>query len=218
MATTHPRAAPGRTMTYEEFLAWADEDTLAEWVDGQVIVNSPANAKHQLLVTFLLRVLSGYVDFHGAGTIMPAPFQMKLPHSGREPDILYLTAAHLDRLRPTYIDGPADLVVEVVSPDSVKRDREDKFREYAQGEVPEYWLLDPDAQVAAFYQLAPQGAYRAVVPDAAGVYRSAALPGFWLDVAWLWQVPHPDERDVLLDVIGQPYADDLRRRMQRRGL
>jgi Uma2 family endonuclease len=205
-------------MTYEEFLAWADEDTLAEWVDGQVIVNSPANAKHQRLLRFLLRVLAGYVDVQGAGEVFEAPFQMKLPRSGREPDLLYVATAHLARVRPTYVDGPADLVVEIISPDSVERDRQTKFAEYATGGVPEYWLLEPDAEQVEFYRLDAHGAYQSIAPDAAGVYRSAALPGFWLHVAWLWQEPHPDEQQVLLAVIGRPYADFLRRRIQESGL
>lgn len=50
----------GRKMTYEEFLAWCDEDTWAEWVDGDVIVFSPAPRQHQEVVDFLLSVLGLY--------------------------------------------------------------------------------------------------------------------------------------------------------------
>jgi Uma2 family endonuclease len=78
---------------------------------------------------------------------------MKLAGSGREPDVLYLARSHLRRLRKTYLNGPADLVVEVVSPESVKRDREQKFGEYQAAGIPEYWVIDPEAQQADFYQL-----------------------------------------------------------------
>ena len=206
-------------MTYEEFLDWADEDRLAEWVDGQVIMASPANPKHQLLVLFLAKILSTYVDFQRLGVVFIPPLQMKLPKSsGREPDVAFVAQAHLDRVTQTHLDGPADLVVEVISPDSVKRDRETKFGEYQQGGIPEYWILDPNEEQVDFYQLDAQGVYQQVAPDAQGSYRSQAVPGFWLPAAWLWQVPLPDAEDVLLDVIGKPYADYRRERMKQCGL
>ena len=218
MSTTQSRSAPPGTMTYEEFLDWADEDTLAEWVDGEVEMTSPANAKHQLLTHFLSSVLSAYVRFRQFGVVIPAPFQMKLPRSGREPDVIVVAQAHRDRLKETYLDGPADLAVEVISPESVTRDREKKFAEYQQGGVSEYWVLDPTDRQAEFYQLDAQGAYQRVAPDAQGIYRSAAVPGFWLNIAWLWQDPLPGEQDVLLQIIGQPYAEYLWQQMRRHGL
>ena len=219
MSLTHSKPAPTGTMTYEEFLDWADEDRLAEWVDGQVIMASPANPKHQLLVLFLAKILSTYVDFQRLGVVFIPPLQMKLPKSsGREPDVAFVAQAHLDRVTQTHLDGPADLVVEVISPDSIKRDRETKFGEYQQGGIPEYWILDPNEEQVDFYQLDAQGVYQRVAPDAQGSYRSQAVPGFWLQAAWLWQVPLPDAEDVLLDVIGKPYADYRRERMKQRGL
>ena len=109
-------------MTYEEFLAWADEDTLAEWVDGEVVMYSPASDRHQDMARFLTTVLSIYVETYGLGVIRPALFQMKLER-GREPDLLFVAREHLDRLKEAYLDGPADLAVEIVSPESAGRDR-----------------------------------------------------------------------------------------------
>jgi Uma2 family endonuclease len=154
--------------------------------------------------------MSAYVEFRGEGVVLIPPFQMKLPHSGREPDVIYLSPAHRNRFLSTYIAGPADLVVEVVSPESVERDRVTKFAEYREGGVPEYWLLDPDTERAEFYQLDDHGAYQVIAPDADGVYRSAVLPGFWLKVAWLWQDPRPTQQTVLYAMLGKPYADFLR--------
>jgi hypothetical protein len=124
---------PVEGMTYEEFLTWADEDTLAEWVDGEVVMYSLASKRHQNIADFLLKVMGTYVESHDLGMVISAPFQMKLEH-GREPDVLFVASEHLDRLEETYLDGPADLVVEIVSPDSMGRDRGDKFYEYARGE------------------------------------------------------------------------------------
>lgn len=86
------------TMTYDGFLAWADEDTLAEWVNGRVVMTSPASARHQYLVIFLSTILSTYVAMHDLGTVLTGPFQMKLARSGREPDVLFVAKEHLARL------------------------------------------------------------------------------------------------------------------------
>ena len=195
-------------MTYDEFLAWAGEDTLAEWVAlpggevGEVVMYSPASNRHQHLADFLAVVLRIFVEQRGLGVILSAPFQMRLAQSGREPDLLYVANEHLDQLKETYLDGPADLVIEIVSPESIGRDRGEKFYEYEQGGVPEYWLIDPRMKRAEFYQLAEGGQYQLVPPDEKGVYRSAVLSGFWLRVAWLWCEPLPSPIRTLAEIAG----------------
>jgi Uma2 family endonuclease len=203
-------------MTYEEFLAWADEDTLAEWVDGEAIVTSPASNRHQDLVGFLESVLRPFVEERQLGVVRSASFQMKLEH-GREPDLLFVATGHLGRLKKNYLDGPADLVVEVVSAESAGRDRGEKFYEYAQGGVPEYWLIDPEMAWAEFYRL-DKGRYRLAFEGQASEYHALVLPGFWLRVEWLWQEPLPAVEDVLLEIGGEAHARRWLERIRRRGL
>jgi Uma2 family endonuclease len=88
-------------------------------------------------------------------------------------------------------------VVEIVSPDSRGRDRGDKYYEYEQGGVREYWLIDPLRKQADFYQLGEDGLYRTVSADEAGVYRSRVMEGLWIKVDWLWQEPLPELLSVL---------------------
>ena len=189
---THPR------MTYKEFLAWADEDTLAEWVDGEVVMYSPASDRHQDLSGFLESVLRSFVEARQLGIVRSAPFQMKLEH-GREPDLLFVAKASHGRLKETHLDGPADLVVEIVSPESVGRDRGVKFYEYAQGGVPEYWLIDPQMEWAEFYRLEEEH-YRMAFSGREGEYHAVVLPGFWLQVEWLWQTPLLPVLDVVREL------------------
>jgi Uma2 family endonuclease len=197
-----PEPPAKRKMTYEEFLAWADEDTLAEWVDGEVVMHSPASYDHQDISGFLEAILRPFVQERELGIVQRAPFQMRLPNSGREPDLIFVAAQHVDRLRRTYLDGPADLVVEVLSPESAGRDRGEKFYEYARGAVPEYWLIDPDAQWAEFYRLGEFGLYEPAFTGRDGLYRSAAIAGFWLRVEWLWEDPLPNSLRVLAEIAG----------------
>lgn len=193
------RAVPEGPISFEEFLAWADEETHAEWVDGEVLIVSPASADHQWLRDFLLILMRLFVEDRQLGTVLSAPFLMRLPTRprGREPDLLFVAAEHLDRLRETYLDGAADLVVEIVSPESDQRDRGEKFFEYEAAAISEYWLIDALRQDAMFYVLGEDGRYHRTPPDVDGFFHSTVLPGFRLQVAWLWQRPLPPIAEVL---------------------
>ncbi len=218
-ATDTAAEQPGRRrMSYEEYLAWADEDTPAEWVEGEVIVPMPPKEPHQTLVAFLDRVIGLFVAVFGLGRLLVAPFELKLWPDGpaRQPDLLFLATAHLDRLTPERVVGPPDLIIEVVSDDSEHRDRVDKFDEYEAAGVAEYWILDnrPQRRRAYFYQLGPEGQYRQVLPEPEGIYRSAVLPGLWLRLAWLW-APEPDVFRALAEIIGpERMAEALRRALE----
>ncbi|CAN5509813.1 hypothetical protein BH10CHL1_BH10CHL1_18220 [soil metagenome] len=116
-------------MSYEDFLNNTDKETHAEWVDGETILFAPPGTRHQQVVAFLLKLLGIYVDHFRLGEILAAPYEMKVsPDSnGREPDLLFIKTEHLDRLTENRLMGPADLIIEVISPESVYRDRSDKF-------------------------------------------------------------------------------------------
>ena len=199
VSTLQP-ASPPSGLTYEEFLEWADEDIHAEWIDGEIIVMSPASSRHQRLNIYLGTILECYVDFHQLGSVFGPPFQMKpaaeLP--GREPDLLFVAAANEHRIKDNHLDGPADLAVEIVSRESRTRDTIDKFNEYEAGGVAEYWILDPERQEARFYVLR-EGRY--VETKLSGTFfESAILKGFRLDVSTLWQKPLPSVWQTLDDL------------------
>ena len=188
-----------RLLTYEEFLDWADEDTLAEWVDGKVEMSSPASLAHQDVAGFLGAIMRSFVEDTNAGKVLLAPFQMKLSdvRRGREPDLLFVATENLHRLRQNFLDGPADMAVEIVSPESALRDRGAKYAEYEAGGVREYWVLDLAERRADFFVRGADGRFERAHPDANAVYQSTALPGFRIDVTWLWQRPLPTLREAL---------------------
>ncbi len=184
-------------MSYEDFMAWSDEDTHAEWIlldssrYGEVIVHRPPKDIHQAVVGFLYELLGMFVRLFDLGRVRIAPLEVKLKPGGssRVPDIFFVAQANLDRLTQNRMNGPPDLVIEVVSDDSVKRDRDDKFGEYRDAGVREYWITDPrpDKQRADFYRLDESGAYRLYATEDDERAASQVLPGFWLRPEWLWQ-------------------------------
>lgn len=191
-----PVAAAPAMMTEEEFEAWCEEDVKAEYVDGEVIVHSPASTRHSDAVWFIGYLLRTIVQQHDLGRVLGPELQVRLrPGLRRVPDLLFVTKERADIIQPTLIEGAPDLIVEIVSPDSVERDWREKYLEYQAAGVGEYWVVDLEYQRMAVYRLDEQSRYQAV-PAEEGVYRSRVLPGFWLRAEWLWQEPLPNELDV----------------------
>ena len=190
----------GQKVSFEDYLALSGGKQFSEWKDGEIIEMSPPSIRHQHLSAFLLTVMRLYANKHAAGVVLSAPAAMKLRRqkAAREPDIFFLATERAKLLKQNYLDGAADLIVEIISPESVGRDRGEKFVEYEAAGVREYWLIDPEREQAEFYQLAENGRYRLMALGDGEVFRSAVLQGFWLRVLWLWSPP--DELAVLREL------------------
>ena len=193
-----PTAAwPRRRMTEEEFVRWCDEDTRAEWVDGEVIVASPPTIRHVRINRFLIQLLGLFVAQRQQGEALGPEAQIRLVKQGRRrvPDVLFVSQERQEIIRPSHIEGAPDLVMEIVSPESLARDWREKYLEYEAAGVREYWVIDPMAQQMEVYGLGADGQY-AQLPEAGGLIRSGVLADFYLRPEWLWQEPLPNVLDV----------------------
>jgi Uma2 family endonuclease len=191
---------PGKEMTAEEFEKWAMAQELArcEWVEGKVIVMAPVSLWHNNLNRWLVVLFSLFVDDRDLGvTCYDVYFRM--PGRRRIPDIFVVKKENLARVTPTALDGPADLAMEIVSPDSGPRDWREKYLEYESAGVGEYWVIDPATQVVECYTM---GTDRQFHPNVAkdDKIASAVLPGFYLRPSWLWQKPLPRVAGVLREM------------------
>jgi len=197
-------------MTAEAFRRW-EHTGIAEWVDG-VVFQMPVTYEHQTTVSFLNRLIGMFVQAFGLGTCHSVRYSMRLRQgqSMREPDLMFVSQAHAQQITSGGLEGPADLIIEVVSTESVARDYDDKYQEYQDGGVREYWIIDsrPDRQRVSFFVLDERGKYRPVPPDA-NVYRSTVLANFWLKTDWLWQAPSPPIEALLLEIGGDAYIQYL---------
>jgi Uma2 family endonuclease len=202
-------------MSYEEFLKWAGEDTYAEWVDGEVILLMPPKEPHQTIVGLLYFLLQSLASLREQSKVIIAPFEVFLPSrpSSREPDILVITGERLQNLSEERFTGGPDLVVEVVSEDSVRRDRVEKFLEYEREAVREYWLIDsrPRHRGLSVFVL-EQGSFVPMEENDEGWFESRVLPGFRVKRAWFSGEQLPDPASALHEML----SPELRQRLAQR--
>lgn len=194
-----PVQVDGSTMSFEDYLE-AYDGVHAEWVDGRVYVMSPGNEPQGRLSRFLASIIQYWADAHAPGETYVNAYPLRLSEeTAREPDVFFIRAEHADRAQGTFVDGAADLVIEVVSPSTRAVDRGVKYYEYEQAGVPEYWLVDPLRERVEAYRLGSGGVYEPMALGEPPVLRSEVLPGMWISVAWLWQQPLPRMRDVFTE-------------------
>ncbi len=193
-------------MSYEAYLAYGDDTTRTEWVDGEVIVYMPPRDEHQIILGFLHTLLNLYSNLKGLGRVQIAPFEVKLWENGpsREPDLIFVSRANLENFSSKRFSGAPDLAVEIISPSSLYIDRNDKFREYERAGVREHWLVDsrPEQKRADFYRLDDEGRYALFATEGDEKVFSEVLEAFWLRPSWLWQ-PLPNPLAALTDIVGK---------------
>jgi Uma2 family endonuclease len=164
-------------------------------VKGEVIKLSPVSDEHDLLAIYLRIVFDTYFSFNPIGRAKNASFVMRLEESYHEPDIQVILDTNPGEFTKTGMLGPADICIEVVSPESVARDYGKKFEEYEKAGVREYWIIDPLRQECRFHRLQESKLYALIAPDTDGFYRTPLLPKLALHVPTLWaaELPNPIE-------------------------
>jgi Uma2 family endonuclease len=190
--------------TFDDFALLVGENEKADLIDGVIYMASPENTDANELFVWLLSLFHDFVEFHDLGRIYGSRVAFRLDEKNApEPDIAFVARRNLHRVQRGRVEGPPDLAVEIVSPDSVERDYETKKRKYAEAGVPEYWIIDEMAEQVTLLSLAAGSKYREVKPKK-GILRSKLLPGFWLRPEWLWQAPRPRKAEILAQLLEPP--------------
>lgn len=140
---------------YEDYLRLPDDGRRYEIIRGVLYVVNAPGYDHQYAVGEIAFQLRLFVKQHGAGVIIEAPFEVHLAEDTRpvQPDILFIRTENQPAAGTSFFDGVPDLIVEVISPSSIRTDRKVKFDTYEQHSVAEYWLVDPKAHLVEVYTL-----------------------------------------------------------------
>ena len=170
-----------RKLTYGDYARLPDDNLRHEIIGGEHYVTPSPATRHQRISSRLLRLLGGFAEEHGLGEVFDAPFDVVLsPHDIVVPDLLYLSHERAQFLTQNNLQGPPDLVIEILSPTTRRRDERLKRDLYARAGVREYWLVDPDRKEVTIYR---RGTDAFDPPDrrsaaAGNRLTSLLLPGF----------------------------------------
>ena len=192
---------PMRRMSEREFDEWLWEKTRAEWVDGEVVMMAPATVDHDDVVGWLISVTGIYVESRQLGTVHGPEVLVRLPKLRRKrlPDVIFVSSDRADLVEDKEIGGPPDLIIEVVSHDSIERDWFEKYSDYERAGVREYWVVDRLSDRVDCYKLTPDGAYRAAKARAGRIV-SSVVRGFYLRPDWLLESDLPTKLSVLREL------------------
>lgn len=182
---SHAASAP---ITWDEFVA-LDEDDLRELIDGELVEVEVPTDSHEHIVVRIGSALTVWSDAGNGGRALASGYKVRISdRRGVMPDLQFYRAGN-DASREQQqglVAGRPDLVVEVVSPSSPRYDRVTKLRWYAQREIPEYWLVDPQARTLERLVLR-DGAYTIAASLADDeTFRPASFDGLEIPLAKLW--------------------------------
>lgn len=166
-------------LTYEDYLNLPDDGNRYEIIEGVLYVANAPNSDHHWCVSELHRQIANFVMDNGLGRVPPAPFKFHLSENTRpvQPDILFVERERWPKERIAFFDGPPDLVVEVISPSSVRLDRVVKFAAYEEHGVREYWIVSPTTQTIEVYTLSqmPSGSEYALLGEFHGEAKTESI-------------------------------------------
>lgn len=157
-------ATPGVKLTYDDFVLFPEDGQRHELIDGAHYVTPSPARKHQAIVWNLTLLVGNYLRDQPVGRAFSAPFDVVFSEFDVvEPDLLFISSARLlDVLTTKHVRGAPDLVVEIGSPTTRKRDETIKRRLYERFGVSEYWVIDPEAESVRVYRRTGEGYARAV--------------------------------------------------------
>ncbi len=173
-------------LDYEDYRELPNDGRRYEIIEGELFMSPAPTPRHQLAILELAGSLHAFARDHALGVVLMAPIDVVLSsHDIVQPDVLFVTEARRSIVSSQNIQGAPDLVVEVLSPTSRRTDERTKRLLYAQFGIPEYWLLDPDLELAKVFRLEGR-AYpepRVLEAERSEELTTELLPGFRLAVA-----------------------------------
>ena len=142
-------------LTYDDFVLFPDDGKRHELIDGEHYVTPSPNRSHQVIAGNIFALLWMHLDAHGGGQAFMAPFDVVFSNFDVvEPDLLFVSDQRASEIMTAKnVQGAPDLVVEVGSPGTRRRDEKLKHQLYERFGVSEYWVVDPDLDLVKVFRL-----------------------------------------------------------------
>jgi Uma2 family endonuclease len=194
-----------KLVDYETYRAIVEDGEKADLIDGVIYMASPDTRLSNNLNGLLYQLIDGFIaakDIDGFAFF--SRFSCKLSdYRAPEPDVGYVRPERAHIVEERHIVGGPDIAVEIVSRDSRKRDYVTKRALYQEAGVREYWIIDPLKSRATFLGLV-HGEYEELPLELSHIFHSGVIPGFWLDVKWLFAKPLPRAYLCLEQILASP--------------
>lgn len=190
-------------VSFEQYLDWLTEENKADLINGVIFMQSPPADRHEKIFVFLINVLNAYVVRKNLGIVRGSRTAIKFSeYNGTQPDLVFISNANRKLIHSYFVDGVADMIVEIISPSTRHIDRVKKMALYAEHGVREYWLIDPERERAEFF-CNERGAWLEMAVEANGRFHSKAVSGFWLKVEWLFAAQPLDIVDTVMEILAR---------------
>ena len=177
-----------KKLTYEEFqnMEFPDNDTaLYELINGNIVRRPSPTLQHQRILKHIFRLMDGFVEKNGLGEVLFAPLDVVLDNENvPQPDIIFISNDRdfVKNEEKGLVIGTPDIVVEILSPGTMKYDRGEKMEVYERFAVREYWLVDPKNKSIEIWEMRENRYKMAALTVETGLVASAVLAGFELEV------------------------------------
>jgi len=188
------------SVTEEQYWALANEDTNFELIDGVLVIHSPAWTQHEEIFRQLLTILSFYLEETNLGKVYGSRLAMRLSEKwDPEPDLMIVFPSKYDNVTETHLEGPADIVIEILSPATRELDLEKKIPRFLDAGVMEVWVIDPDNQIIDL--ISKDGTLEWTDPNSSEYLQSKCLPGLPLRIKWIWQRKEYPSNVIIREII-----------------
>ncbi|MBI1865145.1 MAG: Uma2 family endonuclease [Nitrospirae bacterium] len=189
--------------TYEDYLLFPEDGRRREIIDGElynadIALGRSPSLKHQRTSANLLETLNAFVRPDGVGMIVQAPFDVVFPNENVvQPDLSFVSTARVSIIAKKCIQGPPDLIVEILAEETWRLDETIKRKLYERHGVPEYWIVDPELETVKVFRMTDQGYVRAaeLSRESGDALSTPLLPGLAVPLADIFEQPPPFQLD-----------------------
>ncbi|HIE26558.1 TPA: Uma2 family endonuclease [Candidatus Poribacteria bacterium] len=166
----------------EEFYQMIAESDKAEFINGEVVFQSPVKLQHDAVSGALFSLIRTFVAMRDLGYVGHEKIMVSLTRNDYKPDICFFSKTKSEQFLPEQTRFPApDFIVEVLSDSTETKDRETKFEDYAAHGVSEYWLVDPSREFVEQYILQGES-YELLIKSNSGCLTSAVITDFEIPI------------------------------------
>lgn len=186
--TTRADSRPiSRKLTYEDYVGLPDDGLRYELLDGELAVTPSPRTRHQHVSRELLVAIATWIKARELGAVFGAPCDVILDEfTVVVPDIVYVSQSRSALITERAVEGPPDLVIEILSPGTEHRDRDAKMKLYARCGVSWYWIVDPEQRTVEVYERLGSRYAEPEIHVGGVVMRCTVPAGLDIDLTEVW--------------------------------